>query len=250
MHSTQQLRSRVPQYSRYIDENRSNFRDALVRRHTTRDLKFKDDFLLEDSTSLTRYRPQQPSWSGRTLYFDETIELLDRGIEAADKHVRPLQEAFQKEVAGIRFYATQKTLDDLWEMRLDIKIKGRRSSKKEEDEGESVEVEEMIEMSKQAKSAWAKIDKALQAAASGTKTTISPARRSVKKAEDKAGIERTVSKLQTSGSQCLDLLAKSKKKYSEIEILLKELDFLKQIIEEWTEFAEVAGDEGTYEEDA
>jgi hypothetical protein len=79
------------------------------------------------------------------LFFDQTIGLLDRGIEAADKHIRPIQEVFQKEVAGIRFYTTQKIIDELWELRLDIKPKIRRqNSKKEEDENESVEMEEML----------------------------------------------------------------------------------------------------------
>ncbi|KAF2795318.1 hypothetical protein K505DRAFT_14029 [Melanomma pulvis-pyrius CBS 109.77] len=244
MHSTQQLRSRMPQYSRYVDDNRSNFREPLLRRHTARDSKFSDKLSIEEGVGANRFRPQ--SWSGRTLFFDETIGLLDRGIEAADKHIKPLQEAFQKEVAGIRLYATQNIIDELWEMRLDIKPKThRRNSKKEDDEGESVEMDEMMQMSKQAKQAWAKIDRALQAAANGTKSTVSPGRRSIKKADDKPGIERTVSKLQTSGSQCLDLLAKSRKKYSEIETLMKELDFLRQIIEEWTEFADAGGEEET-----
>jgi hypothetical protein len=42
-------------------------------------------------------------------------------------------------------------------------------------------------------------------------------------------------------------LAKSRKKYSEIETLLKELDFLRQTTEEWTEFAD-AGGEGENED--
>ncbi|KAF2711331.1 hypothetical protein K504DRAFT_217305 [Pleomassaria siparia CBS 279.74] len=249
MHSQHQLRSRLPQYSRYGEESRSSFNNALTRRHTAHNSGLNDDFSLDDKTKTNRFRTQQHSWSGRTLFFDETIGLLDRGIEAADKHIRPLQEAFQKEVSGIKFYATQKVLDELWEMRLDIKPKNRRNSKKEEAEGEIVEMEEMLEKNKQAKHAWAKVEKALQAAASGTKMTISAGRRNIKKADDKAGIERTVSKLQTFGSQCLDLLSKSKKKYSEIETLLKELDFLKQIIEEWTEFAEPGTDDENFGRD-
>ena len=230
-------------YSRYGDDTRSTFGGALRRRHTSLDVKF-DDCSLEDSVSTNKSRPLQISWSSRTLYFDETIGLLDRGIEAVDKHIRPIQEVFQKEIAGIRFYTTQKIVDELWELRLNIKPKiHRRNLKKGEDGNESAGMEEMLQRSKQAKQAWAKIDKALQAAANGTKIAVSPGRRSTKKADDKSGIERTVSKLQTSGSQCLDLLAKSRKKYSEIETLLKELDFLRQIIEEWTEFADAGGEE-------
>jgi hypothetical protein len=91
-----------------------------------------------------------------------------------------------------------------------------------------MDMDDMLQRNKQAKQAWAKIENALQAAANGTKTTVSPERRSIKKADDKSAVKRTVSKLHTSASQCLGLLSKSRKKYSEMETLLKELDFLRQ----------------------
>lgn len=47
-----------------------------------------------------------------------------------------------------------------------------------------------------------------------------------------------MSKLQISGRQCLDLLAKSKKKYVQVETLIKELEFLEQIMGDWRDFAD------------
>jgi hypothetical protein len=59
----------------------------------------------------------------------------------------------------------------------------------------SLDIDDMVQRNKQAKYAWSNIDKALQAAANGTKTTVNPGRRSIEKADNKSGIERTVSKL-------------------------------------------------------
>lgn len=43
-------------------------------------------------------------------------------------------------------------------------------------------------------------------------------------------------------SQCLDLLAQARKKHSQFGPLLKELNFLDQIVKEWAVFASAGGD--------
>lgn len=165
-----------------------------------------------------------------------------------NEYLRPFQSQFEKEIEHIKIYATPSMIDSLWEMRLEMKPKPvRRNSERGEYGGNGGKIGEMIRMSRKAKQAWIRAEKAMQVAANCTKTTVSAASRKLRISEDREAIERTVPKLQTLGSQCLALLIKARKKYSQMEALIKELEFLTQVIDEWKEFADGRTDNEDYD---
>jgi hypothetical protein len=168
-------------------------------------------------------------------------------MNLTETYIKPLQRDFSNEIQGIRPYASQSIIDSLWGMRFEVKQRpirqGARKAEERFAEYYESEFEERntVEWAKQIRalrSAWNKLEKALQAAAHGASPTISAERRGMKEFEDKALIARTVSKMQTSGSQCLDLLVKSRRKFSQMRPLLGELEFLGQIIEPWKDLKE------------
>lgn len=246
MMASHQLRCGAHQYTNYdIPPYQVSFGQRQSRSST--DL-FQDS--LTSSSSFDHFRPHQRQlgWSGRQLAFDETIEKLIEAMGLTEAYIKPLQRDFSNEISGIRSYASQSIIDKLWEMRFEIKQRpirqGYRKAKARLTEHHDHEVQESdtgewIKQIKALRYAWYKLERALQAAAHGATPTISTERRGLKEFEDKALIARTVSKMQTSGRQCLDLLAKSRRKFSQLRPLLGELEFLGQIIEPWKDLKDL-----------
>ncbi|KAF2115535.1 hypothetical protein BDV96DRAFT_687454 [Lophiotrema nucula] len=230
-------RSRPPQYRGYTDDIAINYRD--VRQRSARDSSlYGGDF--DDRPNKLRSR--QLTWSGKSQYFDVTIGKLLVTLPEATAQFREFNDRFNSEIEHVRRYADTSMIDTLWEIRLDLKPKSaRRGSRKEEEEDIAV-MEEYWNTSRQLRRAWVRLERALMVTSEGTNATVSPERRAVKEAEDKSSIERTVPKLKISSSQCLDLLTQARKKYSQFEPLLKELNFLGQIVKEWTVFTSAGGD--------
>ncbi|KAF2876677.1 hypothetical protein BDV95DRAFT_602645 [Massariosphaeria phaeospora] len=266
------------QYANYMDPRAPSYRTPAIRPRSSRDStpfaagtngannNYDDDDIYATPSPLdarTRHHPAR-TYSERQLFFDETISTLFKALADAEACFPNVQDAFNDEIRGIRWYATQALIDSLWELRFEAKKAGgisnsstsRRDSKAAHDDydaedsgGGSGSGSNASEKVKQVKQVRGKLEKALQAAAYGTRPTVNPKRRNVKQAQEKASIERTVSKLQTSGSQCLELLTASKKRFSQFEPLVVELRFLKQIIEAWSEFTGAREERGEEEFD-
>lgn len=215
-------------------------RQNLVHRHSLDSSTYENEY----GVHANRLRiAQKTTMSVRLRHFDETIAMLDSSMKEVQEHVKPLLDQFKEEVQGIRHYANQTLIDSLWEMRLDMKQRWtRRNFRKEESSEEYVRVREMMQLSKRAKQAWVNVETAMKVAAYGTRATVSQGSRKLLLAENKDGIERAVLKLEASGKQCLELLEKSKKRHSQVEALMKEMEFLDRVIDEWRAFVDGRGE--------
>ncbi|KAF2659493.1 hypothetical protein K491DRAFT_675477 [Lophiostoma macrostomum CBS 122681] len=189
--------------------------------------------------------------------FDETIAKLYTAISTLNLHFKPLQDQFAREIAYVRHYTSPTDIDAMWESRLNMRppASDRRSFRPENEnqdpndndttttntETDKAQMASMLQSSARALRALSRAEKALQIASHNTSTTISGRRRRLALAGNREGIKRAVPKLQTLGSQCLDLLVQARTKYSQIGPLMKELEFLGRVVHEWRGFADRRG---------
>ncbi|KAF2478103.1 uncharacterized protein BDR25DRAFT_348385 [Lindgomyces ingoldianus] len=233
---------RMPSYRGYIDGG-IPFRASPMRSQSSRDMTRYGEGEFDGMGEKERLRRAQRLPGTRALCFDEGIAELVGSIAAAHEHLEPLKGIFEEEIQHIRPYTDQAIIDALWEMRFELKRKPNRRVSKRNDEKDDVgRWKEFAKSNRKVKQTSARLENALVAAANGFKPTISQPRKKIKEAEDKAWIERTVSKLNISGTQCLELLRVSRKKYSQFDPLLEELRFIERILEPWKAFADGAGE--------
>ncbi|KAF2203893.1 hypothetical protein GQ43DRAFT_429446 [Delitschia confertaspora ATCC 74209] len=222
-----------------------------------------------------RRRSSRPT-DNPSLPFDHAIAQLISALKVADKHLKSFYREFQDETSTIALYASPKLLDSLWIAKFELTKFNKPVSRKKQERArlgnEDAQYDDnnggdynhqnrdcqskapngpaLVRKSTSLRQTWTKLEQALLEAAQA-KSLASAERRSCREAQDRAGIERVLGKLKTQGRDCVNLMKRARKEVAQVDVLIEELGFVRDIVKRWSIFAEGTGedDDGAYGSD-
>jgi hypothetical protein len=218
-----------PTYGRHLPSHRDYALAYSPRPPHNASLGYDDRYY----SSAPRIEPRR---TGRGVTFDKALTQLAEAYETAEPVMAEFKAGFEADTGGIRLYADDETLDRLWHARVTYKTKpeARKGREREEEQGEdSWAGEELLLKSKEFQKALHALIKGLESAMNAVPTLGGKEKVSNK---EKENMERMVKKLRPVSEECLKLARQAGKRVSQLQELLRELNYLKLMIEEWPEF--------------
>ncbi|KAF2807942.1 uncharacterized protein BDZ99DRAFT_464841 [Mytilinidion resinicola] len=222
-------RSLPPAYGRYPPEHDEYGRAIQVRSPHNAAVVY------DDSRYFSSAPRSEPRRSGRSVHFDKALIQLAEGYEAAEPVITEFKAGFDQEMGAIKMYADDEILDRLWHARVQFKPKAdQRKGKDQEDQSEeNGSEEELLAKSKDFQKSLQSLIRGLESSMNAMPTLQSKPKLTQK---EKENVERVVKKLRPASEECLKLARQAGKRVTQLQELLKELAYLKLMIDEWPEF--------------